>query len=78
MDHGFMTSLRKQLTWTAERDPTLSDLHPSLGNLDHVARLIDIQRNIHFPNGTGFEGTSRALITGSNLMLYENRCQSNL
>ncbi|KAH7903935.1 hypothetical protein BJ138DRAFT_1019827 [Hygrophoropsis aurantiaca] len=58
LDSGFMQGLRQELGWSlsTDRDPSLHDLHPSLGNLDHVRRLINTLRNERFPNGTGFDG----------------------
>ncbi|KAG1815078.1 uncharacterized protein BJ212DRAFT_1447397 [Suillus subaureus] len=58
LDSGFMQELRCVLGWspTADFDPHLEDLHPSLGNLDHVRRLINVMRMDHFPNETGFDG----------------------
>ncbi|KAF8480676.1 hypothetical protein JB92DRAFT_2837564 [Gautieria morchelliformis] len=41
LDAAFMSSLCKHLHWEGLHDPVLSDLHPSLGNLDHTARLIN-------------------------------------
>lgn len=56
LDSGFMYGLCRALGWTAERTPTLSDLHPSLANLDHVRRLINMLRLEKYPHGTGFDG----------------------
>lgn len=56
IDSGFMDGLRRHLGWNHILDPSLSDLHPSLGNLDHVRRLIDDIKRTEFPKGTGFEG----------------------
>ena len=56
LDSGFIQGLRRHLDWKSERDPCLSDLHPSLGNLDHVYRQINKLRSERFPAGTGFEG----------------------
>lgn len=56
LDTGFMASLRSQLGWPHDRNPVLSDLHPSLANDDHVKRIILDLRDTHFPSGTGFEG----------------------
>ncbi|EJD41424.1 hypothetical protein AURDEDRAFT_169588 [Auricularia subglabra TFB-10046 SS5] len=56
-DGGFMSSFRRALRWTDPRDPTLSELHPSLGNLDHAGYIIDkIRSTSTFPCGTDFEG----------------------
>ncbi len=55
---GFTDALRRHLGWKHSFGPALSDLHPSLGNLDHVRRLIDDLRLKIFPSGTGFEGLS--------------------
>lgn len=59
IDSGFMAGLRSVLKWEREHDPSLSDLHPSLGNLDHVRRIIDHVRQEIYPEGTGFEGALR-------------------
>ncbi|KIJ51998.1 hypothetical protein M422DRAFT_243573 [Sphaerobolus stellatus SS14] len=56
LDAAFMTGLRNILGWQGVLDPSLSDLHPSLGNFDHTARLINKLRSEHFPHGTGFKG----------------------
>ena len=42
LNSGFMHSLRNALGWTNhECDPSLHDIHPSLGNLDHLRCLIN-------------------------------------
>ncbi|KIJ34590.1 hypothetical protein M422DRAFT_263371 [Sphaerobolus stellatus SS14] len=41
LDAAFMTGLCKILCWDGLQDPSLSDLHPSLGNFDHTAHLIN-------------------------------------
>ncbi|KIJ29832.1 hypothetical protein M422DRAFT_268703 [Sphaerobolus stellatus SS14] len=56
LDSAFMTALRKVLNWDRLLDPSLGDLHPSLGNFDHTACLINKLHLERFPNGTGFEG----------------------
>ncbi|KZV98486.1 hypothetical protein EXIGLDRAFT_832155 [Exidia glandulosa HHB12029] len=56
-DSGFMCSLRQALDWSDPRDPSLSDLHPSLGNRDHAGYIIDAIRSTSaYPCGTDFEG----------------------
>ncbi|KAF8573874.1 hypothetical protein K439DRAFT_1374014, partial [Ramaria rubella] len=37
-------------------DPTLSDLHVSLANRDHLRRYIQIVKAKSFPHGTGWQG----------------------
>lgn len=61
LDSQFMHGLRRHLGWTSHQDPSLSDLHPSLGNLDHVRRHINVLRNEFFPMGTGLDGGSIVL-----------------
>ncbi|KAJ8468567.1 hypothetical protein ONZ45_g17202 [Pleurotus djamor] len=56
LDSGFMQGLRQCLQWHSLIDPSLSHLHPSLGNLDRVRRCITLLRNDFFPSGTGFAG----------------------
>ncbi|KAK6969659.1 hypothetical protein R3P38DRAFT_3497841 [Favolaschia claudopus] len=52
--HAF---LRKRIPDVS--NPTLLDLHPSLGNRDHIrAYILQAQENI-FPEGTGWEGLVR-------------------
>lgn len=71
-DSGFMANLRHLLHWgDTPHDPVLSDLHPSLGNLDHLAYLIDALRKPIYPRGTDFEGM-RACRPDTQLML--SRC----
>ncbi|KAF8994961.1 hypothetical protein BDQ17DRAFT_1430696 [Cyathus striatus] len=55
-DSGFMANLHQQAKWTSVFDLPLSALHPSLGNFDHVRRLINNLRKERYPNGTGFTG----------------------
>ncbi|KAL4067324.1 hypothetical protein V8B97DRAFT_2025155 [Scleroderma yunnanense] len=40
----------------SQSSPTLSDLHPSFANLDHVCCLINTLQAKKYPNGTGFKG----------------------
>ncbi|KAK7001956.1 hypothetical protein R3P38DRAFT_3326837 [Favolaschia claudopus] len=56
VESGFISGLRRQLGWNQRVDPPLSELHPSLGNLDHVRRYIDRLRKVLYPDGTGLEG----------------------
>lgn len=56
LDTAFMTGLRDALGWPGIHDPTLADLHPSLGNHDHAWRYIHKQRSQLFPHGTGIQG----------------------
>lgn len=56
VDSGFMNGLRDHLEWKLTIEPSLSDLHPSLGNSDHTQRIINELRLKLFPKGTGFEG----------------------
>lgn len=57
LDNTFVYGLRKVLGWTEFCDPGLGDLHPSLVNYDHAARLINKLRFEEYPEGTGLEGT---------------------
>lgn len=61
LDSAFIFGLRKHLGWSGLRDPVLSDLHPSLGNLDHVRRCINALRAEYFPEGTGLNGQFSSL-----------------
>ena len=57
LDSGFILGLCHALGWYyGECDPLPHDLHPSLGNLDHLHRLINTLQNSYFPDGTGFQG----------------------
>lgn len=56
LDHSFMQNLRDILGWKNHQDPGLGDLHPSLANYDHAARLIDNLRDEKYPAGTGLQG----------------------
>ncbi|KAG8927110.1 hypothetical protein FRC02_008453 [Tulasnella sp. 418] len=58
---SFVRSLRAQLKWEGLRNPVLSDLHPSLGNDNRVAYLINQVKEIHFPDGTDWEGVKDLL-----------------
>jgi len=56
LDSSFTNGLRRILGWTQQREPTIFDLHASLGNSDHTSRLILELRKQMFPHGTGFDG----------------------
>ena len=57
LDSGFMQGLKQALGWShTQSSPALSDLHPSLANLDHTRRLMNTLRDDEYPNGTGFKG----------------------
>ena len=56
LDSGFVHGLRNLLGWESNQSPSLSDLHPSLANLDHLRRLINTVQHTEFPHKTGFEG----------------------
>ncbi|KAG6374217.1 hypothetical protein JVT61DRAFT_4875 [Boletus reticuloceps] len=59
LDTAFVEGLQRTLGWdrvAVGREATLTDLHPSLANLDHVRRLINTLRTQQYPCGTGFEG----------------------
>jgi len=56
LDSAFMSGLRRTLGWVDPIDPSLFNLHPSLANLDNAQRLINILRDNHYTEGTGFEG----------------------
>ncbi|EJD33115.1 hypothetical protein AURDEDRAFT_155120, partial [Auricularia subglabra TFB-10046 SS5] len=58
---GFLQRLRTALGWTQSHHPVLSDLHPSLGNHDHVAYLIGSVREAEYPHGTGFKSAVKLL-----------------
>ncbi|KAG2116152.1 hypothetical protein DEU56DRAFT_748432 [Suillus clintonianus] len=72
LDSGFMKGLRMALGWVADRSPCLSDIHPSLANLDHVRHLINVFRFEKYPLGTGFEG-ARLLVDEENKQPREQR-----
>ena len=55
-ESSFLSDLRRLLSWSKARDPTLSDLHPSLGNMHHAGRIFQEVRSRVYPYGTGFEG----------------------
>lgn len=38
------------------KDPAMIDLHPSLGNKDHLRSFIVKAQELYFPHGTGWEG----------------------
>ncbi|KAG9308842.1 hypothetical protein JVU11DRAFT_11472 [Chiua virens] len=60
LDSGFIYSLHHALAWTShERDPSPHDLHPSLGNLDHLRWFINVLQTSKFPQGTGFYGAKQ-------------------
>ncbi|KAF8576274.1 hypothetical protein K439DRAFT_1367727 [Ramaria rubella] len=46
LDSAFVNGLRRALGWVELCDPTLGDLHPSLSNTDHAARMINKLRDL--------------------------------
>ncbi|KAI0054384.1 hypothetical protein BV25DRAFT_1949705 [Artomyces pyxidatus] len=71
LDTGFVLGLRQHLAWNMTRDPSLCDLHPSLGNQDHVTRIIDSLRKVRYPSGTDFAGSVQLAREHSQLDLRE-------
>ncbi|KAG6379689.1 hypothetical protein JVT61DRAFT_10211 [Boletus reticuloceps] len=63
LDSGFINGLQNLLGWETNQSPSLSDLHPSLANLDHLRRLINTVRHTKFPYKTGFEGVVQLVST---------------
>ena len=62
LDTGFMHGLRNILGWEFDRSLSLSDLHPSYGNLDHLRCFIHNVWLDKFPHGTDFEGRHYCII----------------
>jgi len=56
LDSSFTNGLCHILGWTQRQEPTIFDLHASLGNSDHAGRIILELRKQMFPHGTGFDG----------------------
>ncbi|KAF8497357.1 hypothetical protein JB92DRAFT_3223791, partial [Gautieria morchelliformis] len=54
LNSAFMASLRQELDWAHPHDPALSHLHPSLGNSDHVGRIIQDLRLELYPGAERF------------------------
>lgn len=77
-----MSALKGALAWSYPFDPSLSDLYLSLGNLDHLHRIIMELQNEYFPSGTGFEGSYGLItldMTQAQCMLgVQNIAQQNL
>ena len=65
LDSGFRTGLQNHLGCGSENFD-LSDLHPSLANLDHVRYIVSKVRDQKFPNGTGFKGMILTILFYSN------------
>lgn len=66
LDSGFMQGLKHALGWPhTQSSPSLSHLHPSLTNLDHVRRILNTLRAEEYPNGTGFKGNTILLTIAS-------------
>lgn len=58
-DPQVTSALRRHLNWPeGPLEPSLLDLHPSLGNLDHLDYLINLVKQQDYPHGVGFNGTS--------------------
>ncbi|KAG2088548.1 uncharacterized protein F5147DRAFT_780942 [Suillus discolor] len=78
LDTAFVEGLHRVLDWQFPdgRDAILQDLHPSLANLNHVRRLINITRPMKYPSGTGFEGACRLANEHASLPLEQRyvRC----
>ncbi|KAG6374578.1 hypothetical protein JVT61DRAFT_3932 [Boletus reticuloceps] len=63
LDSRFINGLQNLLGWETNQSPSLSDLHPTLTNLDHLRRLINTVRHTKFPYKTGFEGVVQLVST---------------
>ncbi|KAF8531481.1 hypothetical protein JB92DRAFT_2691415 [Gautieria morchelliformis] len=76
LNSTFMASLHQELDWAHPHDPALSHLHPSLGNSDHVGRIIQDLRLELYPGGTGIKGAERFLAHQQTMPLPEQylRC----
>ncbi|KAF8515754.1 hypothetical protein JB92DRAFT_3114722 [Gautieria morchelliformis] len=76
LNSAFMASLRQELDWAHPHDPALSHLHPSLGNSNHVGRIIQDLRLELYPGGTGIKGAERFLAHQQTMPLPEQylRC----
>ncbi|KAF8591037.1 hypothetical protein K439DRAFT_1650871 [Ramaria rubella] len=61
LNSSFMAGLCQVLGWGGLHDPTLSDLHPLLGNSNHTARLINKLQHQRYPHRTGSEGAYHLL-----------------
>lgn len=70
LDSAFISGLRKHLGWSGIRDPVLSDLHPSFGNMDHLRRHINTLREEYFPDGTGLAGELSHAIDEVDTLLF--------
>lgn len=70
LDNTFIYGLRREIGWIDFDDPGLGDLHPSLVNYDHTARLIDNIRYEHYPKGTGIEGRTLCMFFLSTLTRF--------
>jgi hypothetical protein len=57
LNPAFMDALRNKVSWILAQDPVLSDLHPSLGNSDHIGRIIHDLRRELYPDGMSLEGS---------------------
>lgn len=59
LDTAFVEGLHQVLSWDPVRmgrNATLSDLHPSFANIDHVRWLIVSVHADYYPRGTGYDG----------------------
>ncbi len=57
-------------------NPMLTDLHPSLANLDHVKALVDQTAKSQYPKGTGWDGKVLECMHQHNL--YSTRCTESV
>ena len=67
LNTAFVEGLQRALGWdriTMGREATLTNLHPSFANLDHVRRLINKLQTQQYPRGTGFDGAYLIRSTG--------------
>ena len=76
LDTAFVEGLQQALEWdrvAVDHEVTLTDLHPSLVNLDHVHCLINKLQTQQYPHGTGFEGMYLIYSSGISDILYTRR-----
>lgn len=61
--HPILKEYLRQRFPNAQPPPTLSDLHVSLANRNHIDVYIESAKKTHFPAGTGWDGTFYLIAT---------------
>ena len=73
LQHPILKAYLQQQFPNSQPPPMLSDIHVSLANCEHLNVYIDHAKEIYFPAGTGWEGTSSSSLYSQRHSYYVSR-----